>query len=149
MSRRPSPTVHAPGQGSLPLPRLPAIPGSMSCATRVTGLISYALDDIRLRVGLSRVMVAARMSELTGERITEHMLSAMTAESAEGHRFPLQWLPALIEVTDCVDVARSILDVCGLGVLEPEEARDQRLGALRRQIELLRTEERRLSRGRE
>jgi hypothetical protein len=44
---------------------------------------------------LSRHQIAARMSELVGHEITKHQLDSWTAESREGWRFPLEYLPAL------------------------------------------------------
>ncbi len=43
---------------------------------------------------LSRYQIAARMSELVGEEITESMLYSWTAESKDRHRFPAQYIPA-------------------------------------------------------
>lgn len=126
MSRRrhPSSTSPHPAQLSLlpdaysPLPRPPAaLPGSLGCATRVAGLVAYGLDQARLERGRSRDDVAARMSELTGERISKDMLNAMTAESHQGHRFPLQWLPAFTEATGCYDLYTQMAELIGAMVL--------------------------------
>lgn len=48
---------------------------------------------------LSRYEVAAKMSELTAVDITKTMLDNYTASSHEAHRFPVQFLPALIIAT--------------------------------------------------
>lgn len=125
----------------------PALPGSLSCSPLVCGLVSYALDHARQGEGLSRTMVAARMAELTGERITESMLNAMTAESHEGHRFPLQWLPALIAATGCHEVLTSVADKVGALVLIGQAAVDAKLGQIERQMERLKAEKAKLKRG--
>lgn len=122
--RRPAPTSPHPAQFSLlpdafsPLPRPPAaLPGSLGCATLVAGLVAYGLDQARLERGKSREEVAARMSELTGERISKDMLNAMTADSHQGHRFPLQWLPAFVEATGCYDPLMQMAELVGAMVL--------------------------------
>lgn len=125
----------------------PTLPGSLSCSALVCGLVSYALDHARQGEGLSRTMVAARMSELTGERITEAMLNAMTAESHEGHRFPLQWLPALIAATGCHEVLTSVADKVGALVLIGQAAVDAKLGQIERQMERLKAEKAKIKQG--
>lgn len=150
--RRPSPTTSDSRQTLLdfglyqmPSPP-PALPGSLSCAAQVCGLVSYALDQARQVRGLSRAMVAARMSELCGERVSEAMLNATTAESHEAHRFPLQWLPALVEATGCTEALTSLAERMGALVLIGREAMDARLGQIDRQMEMLRGEKARLKR---
>lgn len=77
----------------------PALPNgaklSMASGAKTCGLVSLALDAARFGKGKSRGVVAAEMSDLTGEDISEHMLNACSAESKEGHRFPLQWAAPL------------------------------------------------------
>ena len=48
---------------------------------------------------LSRYDVAARMSELVGHEITKAQLDNFSAESHDRHRFPCQYLPALVIAT--------------------------------------------------
>jgi len=55
-------------------------------------------DDLKA-CPLSRYQVAARMSELVGQEITESMLYTWTADSKEKHRFPCQFLPAFVIAT--------------------------------------------------
>lgn len=124
----------------------PNTPGSFGCAARVAGLVSHCLDAARTRRNQTRTMVAARMSELTGETITESMLNAMTAESHIGHRFPLQWAGALAEATGCYDLHAFLAEQVGGLMLIGEAALDARLGQVRRQRRQLETEERRLIR---
>ncbi len=126
--RRISPTSPHPGQFSMlpdayhALPKPPAaLPGSLGCATWVAGLVAYGLDQARIERGLSRDDVAARMSELTGERISKDMLNAMTADSHQGHRFPLQWAPAFAEVTGDYTLLTQIAELVGALVLIGQE----------------------------
>jgi len=92
----------------VPVPLL-ATPGALSVAPALRGLLS----DLLKRCPMSRFEVAARMSELTGEHISKHQLDAWTAESREGWRFPLEYLPALEEAIHTHDVTHPRRD--GLG----------------------------------
>lgn len=47
----------------------------------------------------SRYQIAARMSELTGQEITESMLNNWTAESHEKHNMPCKFLPVFVVAT--------------------------------------------------
>ncbi len=117
-SEHPAQFSMLPGEAYHALPRPPAaLPGSLGCATRVAGLVAYGLDQARIERGRSREDVAARMSDLTGERITRDMLNAMTADSHQGHRFPLQWLPAFVEATGSYELLTQIAELVGAMVL--------------------------------
>jgi hypothetical protein len=147
--RIPTPTTADDRQSSLfdrlyPLPEPPRTSaGALGCAARICGLVSHALDYARTEGGLTRAMVAARMAELTGERITEATLNAITAESHE-LRFPLQWLAALVEATGCTDPLVFVAQQVGALVLIGQEALDARLGQVQRQVALLKREEARI-----
>jgi hypothetical protein len=114
----------APGQAYLPgmapaLPGLPipdGAPRSMAAALQICGMVSMALDKARLEKGLSRAVVAAKMSDLTGEEISDHMLNACSSESKEGHRFPVQWAAAFCWVTGDDSLLRHMAALMG-GVL--------------------------------
>lgn len=66
----------------VPVPTVP-LPGALNFNLQLRHLLSEALKACPL----SRIEVAARMSELTGDTITKHQLDAWTAESREGWRF--------------------------------------------------------------
>jgi hypothetical protein len=124
-----------------PAPRLVA--GGLGCAAAVAGLVSAALDHARDMRGLSRAMVAARMSELTGEAISAQSLDAMAAPS-HGMRFPLQWLAALVEATGSHDPASYIAQQLGGMLLVGKDALDAHLGQVRRQAAELKKREKAL-----
>ena len=74
--------------------RSPA-PGSLDIDSEFRAAVSA---DIKA-CPLSRYQIAAKMSELVGQEITESMLYSWTAESKDRHRFPCQFLPAFVIVT--------------------------------------------------
>jgi len=70
----------------------------------------------------SRYQIAARMSELTGQEITESMLNSWTAESKDRHRFPCQFFPAFIIATGQRDSFGVLSKKSGLFALPGPEA---------------------------
>jgi hypothetical protein len=123
MARHRSPKA-PPGQAFLPgmapaLPGLPmpdGAPRSMAAGLQICGMVSIALDKARMERGLSRAVVAAKMSDLTGEDISEHMLNACSSESKEGHRFPVQWAAPFCWITGDDGLLRYVAVLMG-GVL--------------------------------
>lgn len=121
----------APAAGQAYLPGLapawgPALPSgkrlSMAAGLQTCGLVSMALDAARHEKAKSRAVVAAEMSELTGEDITEHMLNACSAESKEGHRFPLQWAPPLCFLSGDYRLLAHSADLVGAVFLTGDDA---------------------------
>lgn len=70
----------------------------------------------------SRYQIAAQMSELTGQEITESMLNSWTAESKDRHRFPCQFFPAFIIATGQRDAFEVLSKKSGLFALPGPEA---------------------------
>ena len=60
----------------------------------------------------SRWHIAAEISEMMGMEVTKSMLDCWTAESKEGHRFPLFVLPAFCITTENYDLIRLICKAC-------------------------------------
>ena len=58
-------------------------PGALGCAIEIAATLSEALERARDKRGLTRAMVVERMSYHLGERLSEHMLNAYTAQSHE------------------------------------------------------------------
>ena len=74
----------------VPIPTAP-MPGALNFNL----VLRHLLSDLLKSCPFSREIVAARMSELTGDQITEAPARfSWTAESREGWRFPLEYLPA-------------------------------------------------------
>jgi hypothetical protein len=114
----------------------------MNIDAELRAAISQALKDCTD----GRPLVAARMSELTGDDISLHMLNAWSAESKEGHRFPLQYAVAFCVATDTLHLLELFARKLGALVLVGHEAQDAKLGLMRRQIAKLQSDERSLLR---
>lgn len=111
----------------LPIPRTP-LPGALAVGPSLRALLSELLK----RSPLSRHDVAARMSELIGSEISKHQLDAWTAESRDGWRFPLEYLPALEQTLNTVEVTVWIADLRGCRVLAGKEVIDAEIGKMER-----------------
>lgn len=119
-------------------PRL--VPGSLACGARLCGVLAQAIGDC----GLSRAEVAFRMSELTGDAISEAMLNAWTAKSHDRHRFPVEYAAAFEAATDSIAIQQLLAEQRGTRVMVAEEVLDAELGRVRRQMDQLRRRERQL-----
>lgn len=101
-------------------------PGALNIKEKVLETVTSMINDCPL----SRIQVAERMEELTGQRITEAMLNAWTAESKNGHRFPLEYLPALELATGSKALTNLMVELAGREVYYGQEALKARLGKL-------------------
>lgn len=111
----------------VPTPRA-ALPGALAFGAIIRGLVADAIKASPL----SRSEIAARMSELTGQDITIHMLNAWTAESRSEWRFPLEYLPAFEEATATHAITAWLADVRGGQLLVGREALNAEIGRLER-----------------
>ena len=116
--------------------------GSLAMAAELCAALSRALKE----TPLSRAEVAARISDLTGDVITEPMLNAWTAKSHDRHRFPFEYAAAFEVATDSTALQHLLAGKRGSLVLVGKQARDARLGLLRRKVPEMRAEERALMR---
>ena len=111
----------------VPVPTTP-IPGALNFSHQLRHLLSEQLKTCPR----SREIVAARMSELIGESITKHQLDSWTAESREGWRFPLEYLPAFEVAVATTGLIAWVSSVRGGRVLMGKEALDAEIGKLER-----------------
>lgn len=111
----------------VPVARTP-LPGALDIGLQVRHLIS----DLLKGSVLNRFEIAARMSELLGHEITKHQLDSWTAESREGWRFPLEYLPALEVALETHQVTTWMADLRGCKVLVGKAALDAEIGKLER-----------------
>jgi hypothetical protein len=112
---------------AIPAPATPSI-GGLDVGLRLRHLLSDLLKDSVL----SRFQVAARMSELTGHEISKHQLDSWTAESREGWRFPLEYLPALEVALETHAVTAWVAHLRGCTMLVGKEALLAELGRVER-----------------
>lgn len=111
----------------VPVPRAP-LPGALDVGLQVRHLISDLLKDCPR----NRFEIAARMSELLGHDITKHQLDSWTAESREGWRFPLEYLPAFEVACETTAITAWIADLRGGQVLMGKEVLNAEIGKLER-----------------
>lgn len=111
----------------VPTPRNP-LPGALDVGLPVRHMLSEMLKAS----ALSRFEIAARMSELLGHEVSKHQLDAWTAESREGWRFPLEYLPALEVALETHQITTWLADLRGCKVLVGKEALDAEIGKLER-----------------
>lgn len=104
----------------------PAAPGGLDVDRELRHLVSRVLKE----TPHSRYEVAARMSELLGVDVTVHQLNAWTAESRDGWRFPLSYLPALEVACDTLALTEWIAGKRGCALLVGEETLFAELGRL-------------------
>lgn len=123
----------------VPAPRAP-LPGALDVGITLRQLLSNLLKGSPL----SRFEIAARMSELTGHEITKHQLDSWTAESREGWRFPLEYLPAFETSIETHDVTAWIADLRGARLSVGREALEAQLGRIGRMKDDLARQERAL-----
>jgi len=123
----------------VPVPVQPT-PGALAVGPALRGLLSELLK----RAPLSRFDVAARMSELTGESISKHQLDSWTAESREGWRFPLEYLPAFEEAIHTHDVTAWVAGLRGARLSVGREALEAQLGKVAQMRDELARQERAL-----
>lgn len=95
----------------------PPTPGSLDMSQRVKETLSAVLKAAPFK----RWEIAGRMREYLGFEITESQLNAWSAESKEGHRFPLEYLPAFCYATSDYTLADLIVRGCGCKLIKSEE----------------------------
>lgn len=111
----------------VPMPRVP-LPGALDVGLQLRHLIS----DLLKASPKTRFEIAARMSELLGHEVSTHQLNAWTAESREGWRFPLEYLPAFEVAVETHQVTTWMADLRGCKVLVGKDAMDAEIGKLER-----------------
>jgi len=111
----------------IPVPRVPT-PGALDVGLGIRHLIS----DLLKVSPRNRFEIAARMSELLGHEITKHQLDSWTAESREGWRFPLEYLPAFEVAVETHQITTWLADLRGCKVLVGKDALDAEIGKLER-----------------
>lgn len=136
MSKRDPLTVDLFDMVVVPVARAPK-PGALNINMQFRSVLS---DEIK-KSPLSRHQIAARMSELLGHEVTKHQLDSWTAESRDGWRFPLEYLPALEVALETHDILAWLADVRGAKLAVGREAIETQLGKIGHMKDELRKQE--------
>jgi hypothetical protein len=121
---------------AVPVARAPK-PGALDIGVQVRGMLSEQIKASPL----SRHQIAARMSELLGYDVSKHQLDSWTAESRDGWRFPLEYLPALEVALETHEITAWIADIRGAKIAVGREALQAQLGKLNHMKDELRKQE--------
>jgi len=125
MSKRDKLTIDWVDMMAVPVARTPR-PGALDVGMQLRNLLSEQIKASPL----SRHQIAARMSELLGHEVSKHQLDSWTAESRDGWRFPLEYLPALEVALETHEVLIWVADLRGARVAVGQEALQAQLGKL-------------------
>lgn len=109
----------------VPVAKTP-LPGALDVGLPLRSLLSEQLK----MTPHSRHQIAARMSELLGHEVTKHQLDSWTAESRDGWRFPLEYLPALEVALETHVITAWLADLRGARLAIGRDALKTQLGTL-------------------
>ena len=112
---------------TVPQPIL-SVPGSGNFASQVSELVGELLKSTEL----DRYEVAARMSRLSGDDVSKHMLDAWSSPARTDHNLPLYRAPLLEEVCATHLLTNWLVHLRGGRVAYGREALDAELGRLER-----------------
>lgn len=101
-------------------------PGRLAWDGRLRALITGAIRQSRF----SREEIAERMTLSCGDDVTRAMLDAWTAPSKNGHRFPLQFLPAFCDACESQEILRDALAMLGCRIATAEDLAYAEIGRL-------------------
>lgn len=128
MSKR-ARNLGTPGQLPLPLGR-DQDSGHLAGAARTKEAIREALKQTLEGCALDRAMLAAEMSRLTGDNISEHAINTWVAESKSDRRFPLEYAAALAMITGNPSIIRAALRGTGFQIITSGDVTLLELGRL-------------------
>lgn len=106
----------------------------------------HKISDLIKASPLSRHQIAAKMSELVGHNISKDQLDSWTAESREGWRFPVAYLPAFEAAVETHDLLAWLADLRGARLSIGREALEAQLGKLETLKDQLRKQEQAIKR---
>lgn len=107
------------------------VPGALDCGRA----IRHLLGELLKQTTHTRQEVAQQMSDLTGSPISKHQLDAWTADSREGWRFPLEYVPAFEVAAETRELTSWLADLRGCKVLVGKDALDAEIGRMERMRE--------------
>lgn len=109
---------------------VPAAPRTVPGSQNISIEIRHLLSEVLKKCPKSRYEIAARMSELLGVEISKHQLDSWTADSRDGWRFPLEYMPALEQACDTHAMLEFIAGQRGCSLNIGDEAWAAKLGQL-------------------
>ncbi|MGU9837574.1 hypothetical protein FIV41_20750 [Pseudomonas marginalis] len=112
---------------AVPQPVL-ALPGNGNNAIQVSELISEILKGS----DLDRYEIAARMSRLSGDEVSKHMLDAWSSPARTDHNLPFYRAPLLEEVCSCHVLTNWLAHQRGGRIAYGRDALNAELGRLER-----------------
>ncbi|MFL1552467.1 hypothetical protein ACI77I_25850 [Pseudomonas sp. D47] len=112
---------------AIPKPVL-AMPSNASNAAHVSELISEILKGSEL----DRYEIAARMSRLSGDDVSKHMLDAWSSPARIDHNLPFFRAPLLEEVCSCHILTNWLAEQRGGRIAYGRDALNAELGRLER-----------------
>lgn len=112
---------------TVPQPLL-AVPGNGNYAAQVSELVSELLKGS----DLDRYEIAARMSRLSGDDVSKHMLDAWSSPARSEHNLPFYRVPLLEEVCECHVLTDWLVHLRGGRVAYGRDALNAELGRLER-----------------
>ena len=107
-----------------------ALPEYQPESKPLTLRIKEAISEAVKNSGLKRYDIAGRMSEHTGQEITESMLNSYTAESKEGHRMPAEYMPIFCKITQDFAALEILAAAAGARLVKSDEIYFLELGRL-------------------
>lgn len=117
-------------------------PGSLDIGAE----LKHLLSDLMKQSPLSRHQIAARMSELMGHSVTKNQLDTFSAESREGWRFPVEYLPAFEAALETHELTAWLASLRGARLYVGKEALKAQLGNIEAKKDELRKQEAALKR---
>jgi hypothetical protein len=106
------------------------VDGSLAMAAEVCAVLARAIKDCPL----SRAEIAARMSDLIGEAVSEHMLNKWTSKSSDGWRFPFEYAAAFEVATGTQALQLTLARKRGALIMTPKDGRDAEIGRAQREL---------------
>lgn len=94
-------------------------PGQYNIQVRLRGALSLALKKALPK---SRWVVADEMSHLLGIEVSKYQIDSWVAESKEGHRMPVEYLPAFVEATGSLEPLQLLNETCKIFMVKAPDA---------------------------
>lgn len=112
--------------------------GTLDIAAAIRACLTRCIKQTKY----SRWQIAARMSEMLDREITKYQLDAWTAGTKDGHRFPLEYLPAFVQATGSFHILKLVAAYCGGDFVENADTLHLELGRIADQERILRDRKR-------